>query len=240
MSKRGRYIVIGVTALVLVLGGGYLAFAILAGGNSPAPVSLSTSVGTTSPGAMGSPGGGVSSASDLAGTWQLSANDSFVGYRVREQLGFAPAPSDAVGRTAAVTGSLNIEGTSVTVVEVTADMTQLQSDRSMRDARMHTIGLETDAFPTATFVLTSPISFASAPNAGAVVKTMATGDLTVHGVTKSVTIEIQATWTSDGITVVGSTPIVMADHGITPPNVGGLVSVQDHGTMEFQLVFVKG
>jgi hypothetical protein len=39
--------------------------------------------------------------------------------------------------------------------------------------------------------------------------------------------------------VVGSLPILMADYDITPPNVGGFVSVEDHGTMEFQLVFVK-
>jgi hypothetical protein len=33
--------------------------------------------------------------------------------------------------------------------------------------------------------------------------------------------------------------VTMADYGITPPNVGGFVSVQDHGTMEFEIVFTK-
>ena len=241
VSKRTRYAVIGAAAAVILLGVAYLAFALVAGGSSPAPVSLSTPNGpTTSSGSSGGSGGGVTSASDLAGTWTISSSGSFAGYRVREQLGFLPAPSDGVGRTSAVTGTMTIHGTTATSVRATVDMTQLTSDKAMRDERMRSIGLETDRFPTATFVLTSPISFASAPHAGTVVKTKATGDLRLHGVTNRVTIDLQATWTADGITVVGSVPIVMADYSITPPNVGGFVSVQDHGMMEFRLVFVKG
>jgi polyisoprenoid-binding protein YceI len=239
MSKRTKFIVSAVVAMVVILAGGYMAFAYLAGGSSPAPVSLSSGSGSSSTGGTSSGGGGVTSVADLPGTWQLSSNGSFVGYRVREKLGILPAPSDAVGRTSAVQGSLVIEGTTVKVVDATADLTQLESDRSMRDERMRTIGLETDQFPTATFVLTTPISFASAPKAGTVVKTTATGKLTLHGVTRTVKVSIQAKWDSNGITVVGSLPIVMADYDITPPNVGGFVSVEDHGTMEFQLVFTK-
>jgi polyisoprenoid-binding protein YceI len=236
MSKRTKLILAGTVVVVLVLGGAYGAFALLAGGDSPDPVSLSTS---NAPASSAGTGGGVTSASDLGGMWQLSSSSSFVGYRVREQLGILPARSDAVGRTSAVRGSLTIKGTSIDAVRVTADLTQLQSDRSMRDERMRTIGLQTDTFPDATFALTSPISFDSAPTAGTVVKAKATGNLTLHGVTKAVTVDVQAKWTADGITVVGSVPIAMADFNITPPNVGGFVSVQDHGTLEFQLVFTK-
>jgi polyisoprenoid-binding protein YceI len=124
-------------------------------------------------------------------------------------------------------------------VKVTADLSQLESDDSRRDQRMQTIGLETNTFPTATFELTQPVTFDSVPKDGEVVNTRATGNLTIHGTTNEVTFELQAKWTPDGIVVAGSIPIVMADYGITPPNVGGFVSVQDHGTMEFQLVFVK-
>lgn len=74
-------------------------------------------------------------------------SDSFVGYRVREQLSILPAPSDAVGRTTAVDGQLEVSGLQITAVDVTADMTQLTSDKSMRDERLRPMGLETDAFP---------------------------------------------------------------------------------------------
>jgi polyisoprenoid-binding protein YceI len=239
MSKRMKLMVAGVVAVVVVLTGGYMAFAFLAGGSSPAPVSLTSGSGSSSTSGTGSSCDAATSVADLPGTWQLSSNGSFVGYRVREKLGILPAPSEAVGRTSAVQGTLVIHATNVAAVDVSADLMQLQSDRSMRDERMRTIGLETDRFPTATFELTSPISFDSAPKAGTVVKATATGKLTLQGVTRTVKVDIQAKLDSHGITVVGSLPIVMADYDITPPNVGGFVSVEDHGTMEFQLVFTE-
>jgi len=239
LRRRTRWILIGLATFVVVAGGAYLAFALLAGGSSPPPVSLGASTGESGSTTSTSAGTGAASASELPGTWTVTSNGSLVGYRVREQLGFLPSPTDAVGRTSAVTGTLVIDGTTITSVKVTADLTQLHSDRSMRDQRMHTIGLETDSFPTATFELTSPISFSSVPASGTVVTATAKGNLTLHGVTKAVTLQVQAKSDASGITVVGSLPIVMADYGITPPNIGGFVSVQDHGTMEFKLVFTK-
>jgi len=39
--------------------------------------------------------------------------------------------------------------------------------------------------------------------------------------------------------VEGTLPIVMADYDIDPPNVAGIVDVDDNGEMEFQLFFVR-
>jgi hypothetical protein len=51
------------------------------------------------------------------------------------------------------------------------------------------------------------------------------GDLTVHGVTKLVTIPVQGQLGADGPQVVGSqVPMSMFD--ITPPNIGGFVTVE--------------
>jgi polyisoprenoid-binding protein YceI len=237
MSKRARFTVIAVVAVLVVAGGAYAAFAFLAGGDSPAPVSISSGdAGSTS---GGSDAGASLTQAEFQGTWTVSQDGSFVGYRVREQLGFLPAPSDAVGRTSAVTGQLTVDGLSISAVKVTADLTQLQSDRSMRDERMRTIGLETDQSPTATFELTSPITLTKVPAAGEVVTATAKGKLTLHGVTKDVTMQIKGTLVNGRIEVVGSLPITFADYGIQTPNVGGFVSVQDNGTMEFKLFFAK-
>jgi polyisoprenoid-binding protein YceI len=230
MSKRRKLLVVAIVAVVVVAGGAYGAFAVLAGGSAPPPVSLSGSTGAAS---------GSITATDLAGSWTVAASRSFVGYRVREKLAFLPAPSDAVGRTSAVQGRMTIQGTTVKTVDVAADLRQLTSDRSMRDDRMHTIGLQSDTFPTARFVLTSPIALDSVPSEGKVVSAAATGDLTLHGVTKAVTIQIQAKWTSSGIQVVGSLPVAFADFGISTPSIGGFVTSEDHGTLELQLSFVK-
>jgi polyisoprenoid-binding protein YceI len=137
-----------------------------------------------------------------------------------------------------VTGTLTIDGLRITSVEVTADLTQLRSDESRRDDRIRSSGLETDAFPEASFVLTEPIAFDAEPADGETVETTATGDLTLHGVTRSVQIPIQARRTGDTIEVVGSLEIDFADHDIVAPNFGGFVTVEDHGTIELQLTFV--
>jgi polyisoprenoid-binding protein YceI len=220
-------------AVLLLLGGAYAVFAFIAGGDAPPPVALSSPSAST-----GGSSTGATSSGDPAGAWTVDPGASFVGYRVREQLASLPAPSDAVGRTAAVTGSLQIDGPEISVVEVTADLTQLTSDESRRDDRIRSSGLETDAFPEATFTLTEPIVFETEPEDGETVEVTASGDLTLHGVTRSVEIPIQARRTGDTIEVVGSLEITFADYDIAAPSFGGFVTVQDHGTIELQLTFV--
>jgi polyisoprenoid-binding protein YceI len=153
------------------------------------------------------------------------------GYRVREKLATLPAQSDAVGRTNAVTGSVVIDGTTVTAADVVVDVTTLDSDEDRRDNRIRSMGLETDTFGTATFSLTSPIEL----GAGDTVSVSAIGDLTIHGVTKSVTIPLDAKRSGATLEVVGSIEFPMADFDIDPPSIGGFVTVEDDATMEFQL-----
>ncbi|MFZ4516671.1 MAG: YceI family protein, partial [Acidimicrobiia bacterium] len=143
---------------------------------------------------------------------------------------------EAVGRTNTVTGTMTIVGTRVATVSVTADLQALRSDETRRDNKLRTSGLETEKFPTATFALRSPIDLPGTSPAN--VETTATGTLTLHGVTKPVTVSLEATRSGDRIVVVGSAPIVLSDYGIDPPNIGGFVSVDNRGTMEFKVYFV--
>ncbi len=128
-------------------------------------------------------------------------------------------------------------------MEVTADLTGLASDVDRRDESLTSRGLETDTFPEANFTLTEPIELGEVPATGEDISVTAVGDLTLHGVTQSVEVAIDARWSVDEsgeeIEVVGSTAIVMADYDIDPPSVGGIVDVDDNGTMEFQLFFTR-
>jgi polyisoprenoid-binding protein YceI len=98
--------------------------------------------------------------------------------------------------------------------------------------------LETDQFPEATFVLTEPIDLDTPPVEGAEVFAPATGDLTIHGVTNEVTFQLTARWDGDTIDVAGSAPVVFADFDVTPPDRPS-VAVDDEGTIELQLTFVR-
>jgi polyisoprenoid-binding protein YceI len=178
-------------------------------------------------------------ADDLSGEWE-PGEGSVAGYRVREQLAMLPAPSDAVGRTSGVTGTVEIDddGSSIaalsgSVIEV--DLTTLESDESRRDDRIRTSGLETDAYPTTTFELTEEIAVPEAIRDGSTVIADAQGDLTLHGVTRSVTIPLQIRLSGGSVEVVGSEDIVLSDYDIDVSAFGGFVSVEDEGTIEFEL-----
>ncbi len=52
--------------------------------------------------------------------------------------------------------------------------------------------MDTAQYPTSTFKLTQPIDLGSVPADGKTITAKATGDLTLHGTTKSVTFEVEA------------------------------------------------
>ncbi|MDQ1397741.1 MAG: hypothetical protein QOG64_3000 [Acidimicrobiaceae bacterium] len=180
--------------------------------------------------------------SQLGGTWTI-APGSEVGYRVREKLAILPEKSDAVGRTAAVTGTVAIQQTTGSVVvsdvQFEADLTSLKSDRSQRDDRMHTVGLESNTFPKATFVSRGPVTVPPEAVQGQKVTVPAVGDLTIHGVTKRVTIPVDAHLSGAQIELAGSLNFPLTDYGIDIPSFGGFVTVDGDANLEFHLLLKK-
>jgi polyisoprenoid-binding protein YceI len=183
----------------------------------------------------------ASTATGTDGTWTVKPGDTqnFVGYRVTEKLFANISQSEATGRTDNVTASMKIAGTTVSDVTVAADLRDLTSDNNFRDGRIKSEGLESDKFPEAKFVLTSPITLDAVPTAGQTLKTQATGDFTLHGVTQRVTLSLDGRWDGKQVQVVGSLPVKFSDYGITAPTAPAVASVDDHGEMELQLFFSK-
>jgi polyisoprenoid-binding protein YceI len=251
---RNRSILVLVAVLALAAGG-YLAYDNVLRGDSIAPLALpsasagATAAASTDPGASLDPGASASAATapggdtGVAGTWTVVNGEA--GYRVREQLANLPAESDAVGRTPDVTGSITLvaagDGAQLTEGSLTVDTTTITSDEDRRDNRLRTEGLETDAFPTATFTITQPVDIPAAAIAGTATDVTLVGDLMLHGVTKSVSIPAQAQLVDGQVQVAGSISFPLSDFAITAPNVGGfIISIADQGTLEFQVSFEKG
>jgi polyisoprenoid-binding protein YceI len=233
-QSSARWTLVAVVAVVVLGTGGFYWFVLR--GDAPERASLPVRTDTT----------GVASGDDAAagvdGTYQVSPGpDVFAGYRVQEQFAGDTIEATAVGRTPAVTGTLTVSGGQVTAVEVEADLTQLASDESQRDNAIRTRGLETSTFPTATFTLTTPIDLPDDIVAGQQLELTATGDLTLHGVTRQVAFPLAAQWDGGG-SISAATPqgitILMADFDIEPPSTG-FVSVDDEGEIELQLVFTR-
>lgn len=209
---------------------------------SSAPPTAQPGVATTQPPASSTTAAATGSSAPVAGlegTWELAADGgSFAGYRVQEELGTIGLTT-AVGRSTAVTGTLIIEDDIVTVVDVLVDMTALRSDDSRRDGAIRRQALETDTFPQASFALTQPISLPAGASAGAPFAVDAVGELTLHGVTRPVVVPLEAQLVEGSAVVVGSLPVLFEDYAIEQPRAAILLSVDDEGVMEFQLVFER-
>lgn len=197
-------------------------------GDAPAPADPTPSAATSD--------------GELAGTWTLRRGEA--GYRVRERLASLPAESDAVGRTTDVTGTITLEGDGgavrLTTGSIEVDTTTIASDEGRRDDRMRREGLQTDAYPSATFTVTEPVDIPASAIAGTPSELTLVGDLMLHGVTRSVEIPVQAQLVDGVISVAGATSFPLSDFDIVAPNVGGfIVSIADEGTLEFLVTFVR-
>lgn len=96
--------------------------------------------------------------------------------------------------------------------------------------------LGADGASTATFTLDEPIGLGAKPRVDEPVSVEANGTLELHGVTKDVTVKIDAQLTAeDAMEVVGSTPIALADYDIEVPDISGIVTAAPEGTLEFKL-----
>jgi polyisoprenoid-binding protein YceI len=232
MSARTRNLVIGVVAAVLLVTvvGPFVYINFIQ--DDPEPELTLDDVSTTTTGAGGS-STTAAPAEGIEGTWVV-ADGSVVGYRIKEVL--FGQDSEAVGRSKGVTGEVTIEGTTVSAATFEVDMTTFESGESRRDGQFEGRIMEVDQFPTATFELTSPIELGAVPADGEETTATATGDLTLHGVTREVTIDLVAR--SDGSTfaVDGSIPVTFSDYEIDDPS-GGPASVGDDGELEVLLVF---
>ena len=128
----------------------------------------------------------------------------------------------------------------LTAADLTVDTTSITSDKSQRDNRLRSEGLQTDTYPTATFKLTQPVAVPAAALTGTPSDVTLTGDLTLHGVTKSVQIPAKAQLVNGDVSVAGSLAFPLSDFGMTAPNIGGfIVSIADQGTLEFLVNFTK-
>jgi polyisoprenoid-binding protein YceI len=216
-----------VVALVLVVGGPFVYIHFIEG-SPPPKLSLST---TTTTAGSGTGTGASGTAAPLAGTWKIGAG-STAGYRVQEDL--FGQHSAAVGRTNGVTGSMTIAGTTLTKASFTVDMTTVTSHKSQRDGQFQGRIMDTSQYPTATFELTKPINLAPTPKDGVIKTYSATGKLTLHGTTKTVTIPLNTKRVGDVIQVQGILSINFPVYNINNPS-GGPASVGNVGQMEFVL-----
>jgi polyisoprenoid-binding protein YceI len=133
------------------------------------------------------------------------------------------------GKTSKVSGTIVADPAKATAstVAITVDLSSLDTGNSLRNKEMKELYLHTAKFPTATFKSVSvagPESIAANKPADVNV----TGDFTLHGVTKRMTIPVHVTLVADGrIHAISNFKVHMPDFGIDVPH-NILVTVEDN------------
>ncbi len=174
-------------------------------------------------------------ASDVDGSWQVT-DGSYAGYRVKEVLNGTDVT--VVGRTEKVTGSLTVSGLRLTSARIQVDVASIATDEPARDSYFRDTAMRVNRYPTAVFELASPVQASGTPKVGEAQSYDATGNLTLAGVTKQVTVQLQAAFDGADAQVAGSIPITFADYGVQAPSLG-FVTVQPKGSVEFSLRLAK-
>ena len=239
--RRPRTWIIGVPVLVLlVVVGGPFVYINFIKEDAPERLtfeSVSTTTATTAADAptttATSPA--VAPEDEIDGTWTVGPG-SIAGYRVEEVL-FGQS-SEAAGRTESITGTVTITDTTIDAASFTVDLTTVASDDDRRDNQFHGRIMETATFPTATFELSEPITLASIPADLEEITVPASGQLTLHGVTRPVAVDLLARRNGDAVEVNGTIPITFSEYEIDNPS-GGPAQVGDTGEIEFLLVLSR-
>jgi polyisoprenoid-binding protein YceI len=174
------------------------------------------------------------------GTWRVRRGpEVFVGYRATERWGADTVSKEAVGRTGAVDGTVRLSGAAIESAELTADMGELRSDQSARDAILRGRWLDSDAYPEARFRLLGPVALPGPPALGEVVEVTVPGSLTVAGSTQPVEVPLLVRWNGTTVDVAGGVRISLPAFGIEPPETP-FIAVDDTVEIELQLTLGKG
>lgn len=172
------------------------------------------------------------------GTWSIKQQDDvFAGYQIDELFGGASVKTSAVGKSQAVSGTFVVDGTTISDGIITVDTTEMKSDKPGRDNKMTNEGLETDAFPEATFKQSKSVTFSSAFTKNEEIEIEIPGTLTLHGQSQEVIFPLKATWDGKVIKISGELELTLSDYGIEAPD-SSFVTVDEQGSLKVQLLFL--
>ncbi|GGF26019.1 YceI family protein [Subtercola lobariae] len=170
---------------------------------------------------------------NVNGVWSVAAG-STAGYQIAEP----DSAGTLAGSTSQVTGSVTVANDTLTDASVIVQAGSLTCGNSTIDRYLRNTALQTDSYPTATFQLDQPVAGSLTAVAGQIQTLSGTGTLTLHGVTRQVTVALQTSFGADGARLTGSIPIDFGDYDVTGPDFGFAVADKS-ATVVFSLSAVK-
>jgi polyisoprenoid-binding protein YceI len=174
---------------------------------------------------------------DAALVYTVDGEQSLATYTVMEDLA-SIGSNEVNGTTNAIIGSILFEedGTPLACSNFAVDMRTMETDESRRDNYLRENTLESDTYPFATFVVASVEGVDGPLVEGEATTLQLTGDLTIHGVTKTVTWEAEVTREADTLTGTATYTFLIEDFGMEKPIVGPVVGIDDEVTLTIDIV----
>lgn len=207
-TRNQKLIVIGGAAVIVVL-------ALLA--LVPLFISIASHPGVKTEGIEAE--GAKSASTEVDGDWVVTTkpgkNRTSAGFTFYELL-----PGDertTSGSTQDVSGHMTITGGSLNAGEVTVNMSNIVTDKDVRDENVRRKILHTEEYPESTFTLTEPADVSQLPGDGSTGTVALTGDLTIHGQTNNITQEFTVLRTGDNVIVHADVPINRLDYDVETP-----------------------
>lgn len=245
-GARRRLGMIAVAVVIVVALAGFAGWWLLIRDDAPPEADIATAGETLYEAGGEASGGAGDDDGGVEGEWTVDTSlgsfddftGTYAGYRFEEEVAGVGAHT-AVGRTPEVSGTMTVAGDQVTAAAIEVDLRTLESDNGTRDGALRSRGLESDRFPTATFSLTEPLALPAGVLEGEGVSADVTGDLTVHGVTREVTVALEVELSGTAAAVVGQAPVVLGDFDIVPPTGFSVLSIDEEGLFEFQIFFTR-
>ena len=223
--RRYRWL-IGVGVALVVIVAGVVGFEVYAAhyASTVTQSQTHTAEGTATPCGTPVPTAGLR-------TFQIVPAQTTVSYSVHENLILENKPDNvAVGTTHTEQGSFQIRTGAdplVASMNVSVDLRTLQTDSERRDNYVRQNTLETDQYPTATFVSTCATNLPASYVDGQDAHFQITGNLTLHGETNKEIFDVQGKLVGNTATGTATSTIYMTDFDIQPPNLANIAISQN-------------
>lgn len=151
-------------------------------------------------------------------------------FTVNEKLAWLDLPNDAVMHTEGLSGSVFLDGRP-SVIEL--DLHSMTSDSDRRDGYV-----QRRMFPNHRVAIFTVPDLGELPDPlpeGEVITREVQGELSIRGVTKPVTFEVDARRDPEKLFILGRTTFTWDDLEIPPPNIPGRIQVKDEVQVEVLL-----
>ena len=239
MSKGASYGLVAVVVVVLAALGAYAYVT----APTKAPSMVMETASTTDRGAMMMASGSAMTAPVADGKYHIVADQSKASFTLNELL--RGQPVTVVGTTSQVEGAFQVDRTNLAALKldpIRINARTFVTDDERRNNAIRRIVLKTEDDANE-FIEFTPKSVTGAPASATIGQPFtfkATGDLKVSGVTKEVTFDGTATFTSaDEIKGTAQTKVHYPDFGVTVPNLSFLANVDQDTTLKLDFVAKK-